>query len=181
MLLLYHYFFIANFWRKCIRGISDINPFKQGSRSGSRNCGKKSKTHHFLEIVQYTCNTTFLYQNLIGNLKKQKMQISKYFSCYICFLWSCIDLKSKHKYLWKIHKMLFKFKFCHRGQSLPSLINIVKTSFCQVGSHMVCRIHEWQLFGHMYIWFKSCRPKHPFLIKTTHKFGVKKRHCLNLN
>ena len=112
MLLLYHYFFIANFWRKCIRGISDINPLRQGSRSGSRNCGKKSKIHHFLEIVQYTCNTTFLYQNLIGNLKKQKMQISKYFSCYICFLWSCIDLTSKHKYLWKIHKMLFKFKLC---------------------------------------------------------------------
>ena len=43
----------------------------QGSRSGSQNCGKKLKTH-FLEIVQYTCNTTFLYQNLMGSPKEQK-------------------------------------------------------------------------------------------------------------
>ena len=37
----------------------------------SQNCGKTSKMYHFLEIVQYTCNTTFLYQNLMANLKKQ--------------------------------------------------------------------------------------------------------------
>ena len=26
--------------------------------------------HHFLEIVQYICNITFLYQNLMGDPKK---------------------------------------------------------------------------------------------------------------
>ena len=40
---------------------------RQGLRSGSQNCGKKSKIHHFLEIVQYTSNTTFPYQNVMRN------------------------------------------------------------------------------------------------------------------
>ena len=44
----------------------------QGLRSGSQNCDEKQKIHHFLEIVQYTCNTTFLYQNLMGDPNKQK-------------------------------------------------------------------------------------------------------------
>ena len=45
---------------------------KQGSRSRSQNVAKKSKMHHFLEIVQYTSNPPFLNQNLMGNPKKKK-------------------------------------------------------------------------------------------------------------
>ena len=46
---------------------------------------QKIKVYHFLEIVQYTCSTTFLYQNLIREPKKTKMQIYKYFSYYAYF------------------------------------------------------------------------------------------------
>ena len=47
---------------------------RRDSRSGSQNCGKKTKIiiHHFLEIVQYICNTSFLYQNLMGNPKNKR-------------------------------------------------------------------------------------------------------------
>ena len=34
--------------------------------------------HHFLEIVQYTCNTTFLYQNLMGNPPKKNNKKYKF-------------------------------------------------------------------------------------------------------
>ena len=47
---------------------------KQGSRSRSQNVAKKSKMHHFLEIVQYTSNPLFLNQNLMGNPKKKKLK-----------------------------------------------------------------------------------------------------------
>ena len=42
----------------------------------------------FIEIVQYICNTTFLYRHLMVNRKKKKkrkIQISKYFSGCRCF------------------------------------------------------------------------------------------------
>ena len=52
-----------------------------GFTIGATYCSKRSQIHHFLEIVQYICNTTFLYQDLMRNPKKTiKVQISKYFS-----------------------------------------------------------------------------------------------------
>ena len=61
------------------------------------------KNHHFFEIVQYTCNTTSLYQNLMGNSKTQKMEISKYFSCYTRFF-MMMYMIGKHKNLLKFIK-----------------------------------------------------------------------------
>ena len=47
----------------------------QGWRSRSQNCGKKSKVHHFLVIVQHKCNTTmqhhFSLYKFNGEPKKQ--------------------------------------------------------------------------------------------------------------
>ena len=36
-----------------------LNWLRQGSKSGSQNCGKKSRIYHFLETAQYTCNISF--------------------------------------------------------------------------------------------------------------------------
>ena len=37
-----------------------------------------AKNHHFFEFVQYPCNTTFLYQNLMGNPPKKQEQKCKF-------------------------------------------------------------------------------------------------------
>ena len=70
--------------------------------------------NHFLEIVHCTCNTTFLYQNLMGNPKKQKKprKFTSILAATHVFLWSYIILISEHKYLWKIGNFFKKFKLC---------------------------------------------------------------------
>ena len=60
--------------------------------------------HHFLEICQYTCNTIFLYQNLMGdpqnNLKKCKFP--GILAATHVFLRPYINLISEYKNLSKI-------------------------------------------------------------------------------
>ena len=91
---------------------SNTSAHKTSLRSGSQNCGKKSKIHHFLEIVQYTFNNTFLYQHFIGKTKKQrKIQISvSILAATTLFLRPCINLVSIHENLSKISKVFFKIQ-----------------------------------------------------------------------
>ena len=111
-----------------------------GWKSGSQNCEKTSKTYRFLEIVQYMCNTTFLYQNSMENPKKKKqyknMQISKYFSgCKIFFLWSCLNLISVHKNLPNKRSFFFKFKptlFGFQHQIFRYILNWLGTTGVKV-------------------------------------------------
>ena len=63
---------------------------RQGSRSWSQNYGKKAKIHNFLEIVQYTCNTTIIYQNLMGNPKNNKNTNLQVFSLLYTFFMTII-------------------------------------------------------------------------------------------
>ena len=63
----------------------------------------------FIEIVQYICNTTFLYRHVMVNRKKKKQNEKCKFPSILAaadvFLWPCINLISEHKNLSKICKV----------------------------------------------------------------------------
>ena len=98
----------------------------------------------------------------------------------------------------KIKTAQKRFSVCHRGQSLPSLLYIVKSKFCLniiklniiIWKKMACRFQKRQPFWLPYIRFKSYGPKYVFN-KNAQKLHIKlvskkkkrkkERKDLNLN